>query len=214
METTVLGIAAQRSIANRIETRAMQTLMGMVTGMVADAELDNREIAFLNTWLAEHPETASQWPACVIASQVREVLADGVVTDDERSHLLSVLTEMSNTDFAATGSASSEPLRLPIDDACTVAWPNAGVVLTGAFLYGTRVQCQALTEALGAIPLETVTKKTGVLVIGTRVSPTWITESYGRKIMKAAEMQRDGFPIHIVSERYWFDYAKSIGKAA
>lgn len=213
MDTSNLSPSALASIANRIETKAMQTLMGMVTGIVADSHLHDREISLLSTWLAEHEETAAHWPGCAIASQVRAVLADGVVTEEERAHLLTVLTEMANTDFAATGSASAEPLQLPIDETRAVAWMNAGVVHTGAFLYGTRAQCERLTMALGGMPLDNVTKSTDVLVIGTRVSPAWVNESYGRKIMKAAEMRKIGHGIHIVSERYWFGHAQSLGKA-
>lgn len=204
------GPAARASIANRVETKAMQTLMGMVTGIVADAHLHDLEIALLSTWLAEHQEAAAQWPGCVIARQVREVLADGLVTDEERKHLLSVLGDLANTDFAATGSASSEPLNLPIDESREVKWMNAGVVHTGTFLYGTRAQCERLSMSLGAMPLDDVTRRTDVLVIGTRVSPSWRNESYGLKILKAAQLRESGHSIYIVSERYWFSKAQAL----
>jgi NAD-dependent DNA ligase len=213
-EISGLGRSAQVSIANRIETKAMQTLMGMVTGIVADAQLHDREIALLSTWLTEHRETAEQWPGCAIAAQVRAVLDDGMVTDAEREHLLGVLTELANTDFSATGSASSEPMKLPIDESQPVVWASAGVVHTGTFIYGTRAQCERLSEALGAKPLDNVSKATDVLVIGTRVSPAWVNESYGRKIMKAAEMRQAGHHVRIVSERYWFSSALASGVAS
>jgi NAD-dependent DNA ligase len=141
------------------------------------------------------------------------VLADGIVTEEERTHLLSVLTEMANADFAATGSASAEPMQLPVDESRAVNWNNAGVVHTGAFLFGTRAQCERLSMTLGAMPLDNVSKQTDVLVIGTRISPAWVNESYGRKIMKAAQLRKDGHPIHIVTEKFWFGHAQSIGKA-
>ena len=208
-DTPSLGVAAARAIANRVETKAMQTLMGMVTGIVADEQLHDREIMLLRTWLTANDATARQWPGCAIAAQIGHVLADGVITEDERTHLLGVLTEMANTDFSITGSVESQPLQLPIDDSTPVAWPGAGVVHTGTFLYGTRTQCERLTEALGARSVSSITRAVGVVVIGTRVTPSWVNESYGRKIMAAAELQRAGHAIRIVSERFWFAAAQA-----
>jgi NAD-dependent DNA ligase len=211
-DPAALGQAAQRALANRAETKAMQVLMGMVTGIVADAHLHDMEIQLLSTWLADRRATAEQWPGCVIAAQVRQVLADGMVTTDEREHLLGVLQELASTDFAATGSAEAEPLALPIDESRPVTWHDSSVVHTGVFMFGTRTQCEKLTEAMGAHPLANVTRSTDVLVIGTRVSPHWVNESYGRKIMQAAEMRASGHRIAIVSERYWFAAAKAAGR--
>lgn len=205
--------AAARAVANRIETKAMQTLMGMVTGVVADAHLHDKEILLLNTWLTEHAEMATQWPGCAIAHQIRSVLADGIITDDERTHLLSSLSELANSDFAATGSTQAEPIALPIDDQANVNMFNAGIVHTGTFMFGTRAQCERLSMAMGAMPLDTVSRRTDVVVIGTRVSPSWVNESYGRKILRAAELRDSGCPIRIISERFWFQHAQAAGKA-
>lgn len=205
-----MPFAASRAIDNRIQTKAMQTLMGMITAMVADRHLHDNEIMLLRTWLAQHAESAAAWPGCAIAAQVDHVLADGVITEGERAHLLNVLSEMANTDFSATGSAAAEPLQLPIDDSVAVNWVGAGVVHTGTFVFGTRSQCERLTAAMGGRALGNVTKASDVLVIGTRVSPGWVNESYGRKIMAAAELQRAGHGISIVSERYWFEAAQAL----
>lgn len=202
------------AVANRIQSKSMQTLMGMVTGIVADAHLHDREIQLLSTWLSENSAAANYWPGSVIAAQVRAVLADGMITEDERRHLLGVLTEMANSDFSATGSAQAEPLKLPIDDeAGPVAMMNAGVVHTGTFMYGTRAACERLSMAMGAMPLDNVSKSTDVLVIGTRVTPAWFNESYGRKILRGAELRQKGHAIRIISEAYWFETAKAMGKA-
>ena len=207
----LLPRSAQVAIATRVDAKAMQTLMGMVTGIVADEHLHDREVALLSTWLAEHQAAASQWPGCAIATQLRHVLADGVITDAERGHLLQVLTELANNDFAVSGSVESQPLRLPLDPDPQVTWGGAGVVHTGAFLYGTRAQCEKLTTALGGLPLDNVTRDADVLVIGTRVSPSWVTESYGRKIMKAVELRGKGHALCIVPESYWFAAAQAAG---
>lgn len=203
---------AMAAIANRVETKAMQTLMGMVTGIVSDEVLHDREIQLLSTWLLENQACAAQWPGSAIAAQVRAVLADGIVTEEERSHLLTVLRDLANSDFSASGSAVPEPIRLPVDDSAVVSMMNAGVVHTGTFLFGTRSACERLSMAMGGMPLDNVTKHTDVLVIGTRVTPAWVNESYGRKILRGAELREAGHPIRIISEAYWFRLAQDLGK--
>lgn len=197
-----------RMSANRLETKAIHTLMGIVTGIVADGEITAGEIRFLRAWLAEHDDTARAWPGCAIAQQLAYVLDDGVITTEERAHLLCALSELANSDFAATGSAQAEPLALPIDDSARVNMLNAGIVHTGVFMFGTRAACERFSLAMGAMPLDNVSRHTDVLVIGTRVTPTWASESYGRKIMKAANMRASGHHIRIISERFWFDHSK------
>ena len=49
-----------------------------------------------------------------------------------------------------------------------------------------------------------LTNQTNYLVIGSRSSPDWITENFGRKIQKAAEMASSGdFEIAIIREADW-----------
>jgi hypothetical protein len=49
-----------------------------------------------------------------------------------------------------------------------------------------------------------ITNNTNYLVIGTRTSPDWIAENFGRKIQKAAEMSSSGdYEIAIIREVDW-----------
>lgn len=147
----------------------------------------------------------------VIARKVEEIMADGVITEGERAYLLEVLSELASTDFALTGSSSPEVAALPINDVVTVSLRNAGVCHTGEFLFGTRAACERITLKAGGMPLDSVTRKTDILVIGTRVSPHWAHTSFGRKIQKAAELQESGHPIEIISERRWIDAIRPAG---
>jgi NAD-dependent DNA ligase len=197
--------AVQVAGTNRQTTRAMEHLMGMVTGMVADGELNEKEILLLSTWLREHSDLVRSWPAFVIARKVEAVLEDGVVTAAEQVHLLDVLKQLCSTDFALTGSASAEVAALPINDIVTVEIKNSSVCHSGEFMFGTRASCERVTLRGGGMPVDSVSKKTDYLVIGTRVSPSWAHTSYGRKIQKAAELQEDGHSIEIISERRWLE---------
>jgi NAD-dependent DNA ligase len=177
-------------------------LLGLVTGMVADDHLHDREIMFLNQWVMENPEAAVEWPGSALFYRVREALADGVITEPERAHLLRVLRELAVSDFSETGSAQPEPLSLPIQDV-PIDVSGQGVCHTGLFLFGTREHCEALTAKAGGLPLATVTKKVQYLVVGTNVSPDWAHTSYGRKIEQAVALQAKGHGISIVSEQRW-----------
>lgn len=193
--------AHERHRANK----ALEHLLGMIEGMIADMHLHEKEIALLNTWLSANPEAASAWPGSIIAQKIREVMADGVITNEERGHLLTVLSELIGTEFAETGSASAEVATLPIDDARTIEIRGANICLTGEFLYGTRAACESLTLKAGGMPLNAVTKKTDILVVGSRVATDWVHTTFGRKIQKAAEMKQQGHPIEIISEKRWLD---------
>jgi len=64
----------------RLLRRGTESLIGIASGMIADGELNNREIQFLSLWLSENQALATTWPGEVIYKRVREVLADGVIT--------------------------------------------------------------------------------------------------------------------------------------
>jgi NAD-dependent DNA ligase len=197
--------ALARAAATHRLNKAVEHMMGMVTGIIADQSLHDLEIKLLRTWLDENSIITRTWPGFVIARKIEEVMADGVISDAERTHLPKVLTELASADFALTGSSSPEVAALPINDVVTVILTNTGVCHTGEFLFGTRAACERLTLKAGGMPVDAVTRKTDFLVIGTRVSPNWAHTSFGRKIQKAAELQEAGHPIEIISERRWIE---------
>lgn len=199
-------------MAVRRMTRAMEMLLGLITGMVADDHLHDREVMFLNQWLMDNAEATAEWPGYVIFHKVRDVIQDGVITEDERAHLLQVLRELAVTDFAETGSAQPEVLQLPLQDV-PVVLQGRGVCHTGVFLYGTRPACEALTQNAGGLPMASVSKKVAYLVVGTNVSPDWAHTSYGRKIEQAMRLQEAGHNIAVVSEQRWIDAIRA-GEAA
>lgn len=198
---SVQNNAVRVAIDKHRTNRAIEHLLGLVTGMVADGELNDREIVMLNTWLSSHPEATADFPGNAVARAVRDVMADGVITEAERSHLLATLTSLASTDFSATGSVSPEVANLPIEDCVTIEFRNSMVCFTGEFLYGTRAACERLVLKLGAMCADNVSKRVDILVIGTRVSPDWAHTSFGRKIQRAVELQEEGHAIEIISER-------------
>ena len=70
----------QRNIAteSRLLKRSCESLIGICGGLIADGELNDREIIFLSTWLSENESMSQTWPGEVVFARVREVLADGI----------------------------------------------------------------------------------------------------------------------------------------
>lgn len=198
----------QASVINAHHTRkSVEVLLGIITGIVADDQVNDLEVKMLATWLAEHSEVTKTWPGSLVSRKVAEIMADGRITDAERSHLLDVLKELALNDFATTGSASPEVLSLPINDDVTITMTHAGVCHTGVFLYGPRAACERLTLSMGGMPLDSITKKTDILVVGSRVAPGWANTSFGRKLQRAVELQDQGCELEIISERRWLQLA-------
>lgn len=197
--------AIAQAMAHRQMTRAAQLLDGIVMGMLADGEINDQEVLMLSTWLTQNAEAASVWPGSAILQAVREVLADGVITAVEREHLLSQLKMITGSDFAETGTVTPDPVGIPYDENCAVTLRDAGVCMTGEFVFGTRSACERVSEKAGATLYSNVSKKVHFLVVGTRVSPNWISESYGRKIQAAMELRANGHHIAVIPEKRWVE---------
>lgn len=200
----VNDIGQKVAMDQRRQTKALNTLMGIVSGAICDDRLHDNEIIYLSTWINENEHVAYSYPGNIIFKKVREVLNDGVITQEERDHLLNELKILSGNDFSNTGSALPEYISTLFDKDPNIIIPGKYFVFTGDFLYGTRESCHRAIESRGGIFRTSVSKKTNYLVVGSRTSPDWITENFGRKIQKAAMMIESGdLQISIVSEADW-----------
>lgn len=192
------------SIDHKNSTKALLTLMGIVNGIVCDNQLHDNEIIFLSSWMSDNEVIARSYPANVIYRRVREVLQDGVITQDERDHLLNELKILTGNQFSNTGDVLPDHISSIFDDDPHVIIQGNVFVLTGEFIYGTREYCKRAIEKRGGITAASVTSKTNYLVVGSRSSTDWIAENFGRKIQKAAEMVQSGnFEISVIREADW-----------
>lgn len=198
------NIATDASTHQRLVTRSLNQLMGIVNGVVCDGQLHDSEVHFLSTWLEENGKLKTVHPASVIYRLIREALSDGVLTLEEKEHLLKSLSAISGNDFWKTGAALPEIIASVFDDDPTVVFTGNIFVMTGDFMFGTRAACHKATEHRGGQTKDAVTNKTNYLVVGAMASPTWLESNFGRKIQKAAEMAESGdFEIAIIRETDW-----------
>ena len=187
----------------RIKDRQITELIGMARGMIADGELHDKEVEYLEAWLAAS-EGAAQEPMVVdLLRRVTEVRADGVIEDDERQELFEALARLTGSEDFVPGEAlkaTTLPLCNPAPD---ISFAGRRFTFTGIFVYGQRKDCEEVViERGGACGV--VSMKTDFVVIGGYASDSWAQSSFGRKIEKAVEYRdRRGAKLHIISEAHW-----------
>lgn len=200
-----MDLAGQRSNFNAgmRKDRAVDQLIGICSGIVADGEINPAEVAFLRVWLSEHQEACRVFPGDLISRRLELILADGVVTSEERQDLLELLQQIAGHDFLETGSAAPEGPAIPADENPTIIIPGKSFCFTGKFAYGTRAKCEDAVLSRGGLPENSVTRALDYLVLGVGVSPDWRHETYGRKIERAMELRGEGRALQIVAEADW-----------
>ena len=85
--------APERNDADRLSE-----LRGLIQGVLADDEVNLREFAKLDIWLAENPSIADTWPANAIQERLRQISADDIVDPAELEALKFLLQDALQTD--------------------------------------------------------------------------------------------------------------------
>jgi NAD-dependent DNA ligase len=191
------------STAQRLLARSYESLLGICAGIMADGELNDKEISFLDVWLSENTHIARTWPGEVIYERVKSTLSDGRITAEEREHLAKTIHDLLGATYLETGAADGAATRLPVSQIDSITIQGKCFCFTGDFLFGTRTRCTRAVLDRGGTASETVNGEIDYLVIGTMASRAWAHTSYGRKIEAAVELQKQGVPLLIVSEEQW-----------
>ena len=198
---------ARRALTDqRLLKRSCESLLGISAGLLADGKLTDEEITFLDAWLAEHAEIENTWPGEVIAARIREVLKDGVITENERQYLKSTLEMLLGGTLQNTGATSGLSTKLPLDDVGAIVIKDRIFCFTGEFLYGTRSACEKAVISRGGDTASNVRKDLDYLVIGALASNAWAHTSFGRKIEQAMVYKTKGCFLFIVTEEQWVQY--------
>lgn len=205
MEESHARLVATESLVLR---RSCEALLGVSTGLLADGDLNDDEIAFLNSWLEDNQEIATTWPGKVVYARVRDVLADGVITEQERDHLRQTLEDLIRGTLEDTEASSDSDSSgvLPIDDIDGISIADSAFCFAGNFLYGPRVACERAVRERGGESFPDVGPDLDYLVIGTLASEQWAETRHGQKIEKALAQKEEGAQISIVSEEQWLRF--------
>lgn len=199
----MINIYQRQAAAFRNELRtSCAALMGIVQGLLADGHLNDQEIKFLREWLKGTEVVCAAWPGNVIYSQVEAILADGVISTEERDHLSETLRHLIGgrlDDVAEAGYVS----EMPFNQVESVDFVGRLFCFTGDFVFGPRNVCESAVERRGGAVTPSVTKKLHYLVVGGLGSPEWKHGSYGTKIEKAVQYRQSGLSLQIVHEDVW-----------
>lgn len=197
------NIFARRAAGFKNElNQSFGALIGICTGMLSDQKLTNEEIHFLRSWLDTHSAVAVTWPGTVIYARINSVLADGVITEEERGHLVDTLQQLIGGALEDLAD-STHVTQLALDQVAEIAFPGSTFCFTGDFVFAPRGTCIRETEYRGGISKTGVSKKLQYLVVGGLGSPEWKHGSFGTKIEAAMRLKSEGVSLLIVHEDTW-----------
>lgn len=190
------------------ELKAINTLFGLCMGVIADGQVNDSEILFLDTWLRDHEQYLESYPLNVVHNRIQRILNDGVISQSEREDLYQTLGQLLGGTPEETGAAGGLSTQLPVDSIDAIDFDGAVFCFTGKFIFGQRSECERAVIEKGAVVVKSITKKLDYLVIGDLASRDWIASSHGRKIEKALQYKEQGSPILILSERDWVGFVQ------
>lgn len=86
--------------------KAMHTLEGLIRGLTVDSRVTDRELSVLTGWLGEHAEFANRHPFNEVIPALREILADGIIDEEEKADILFLCSQFAtdNTYFCEVTS--------------------------------------------------------------------------------------------------------------
>lgn len=94
----------------RIE-KSLNSLLGLVEGMVIDGAINESEVSFLNLWLKEHSGVRLLHPYSELFPVVQAAIADGVITQDEREDIVWLCEKLRSTQFFDKTTADLQRLH-------------------------------------------------------------------------------------------------------
>lgn len=182
------------------EESQLTELLGLLCGIAADGILSDAEIEELRFWIRENANIIDVWPVYVIVQRINSMLADGLVTEEEREDLLLTIRRIINSRLEPEPGLLTGFLEDPLED---LPRASAKFCFAGEFVSGSRSALAAQARARGARVADTVDDKVDCLVIGSLAGRDWKHSGHGHDIERALRLKDEGCEIIIVSERTW-----------
>mgnify|MGYP001558669903 CR=1 FL=1 len=189
--------------AKRLTVRTIDELIGICKGIHSDGIVQEKEAHFLIQWLENNRQIIDVWPVNILARRIEKIVADNIITEEERRELFELLIEITGGEKIETNIASMSTL-LPLNDPQPeIIFKNKCFCFTGKFFYGPRHTCEAEVILRKGRVQPRPTQKTDYVVIGIVGSSDWLHSTHGTKIEYVVELKEKGFPISIISEEHW-----------
>ena len=175
------------------ETLAVQILNGILSGIIGDGEVSQKECQNLYKWIYEHSTFIERYPFGDVFKVLEPVIKKEVYTEVDSAKLLETFTQILNP-VQARFKKEEESLDVT----------NKIVCLSGNFSYGKKAEVTKLIQSRGGIVEDSVKKHTNILVIGTNESQSYAHGNYGTKVRKAMEYNKSESHIKIMKEADFF----------
>lgn len=182
--------------------QSLGELLSVARGLMADEELTNSEIRFLNDWLEERYTMTSSFPGNIIHQRIKDVLEDGVITEEERSHLVDTLNLLID-DRLEDLAEQVDLTELWFDEVGLIEFNKARFCLTGNFVFGPKDVCKTAIEQRGGIVKPSVGDEIQFLVVGGLGVDEWRTGGLGIEIERAMRLRATGKKVKIIPEDSW-----------
>ncbi|GIZ53914.1 BRCT domain-containing protein [Noviherbaspirillum aridicola] len=91
--------------------KSINSLLGIVEGISADARISVTEVGFLRAWVGEHLEVAGKHPFNELVPVVIRALEDGVLTEDEQQDIVWLCESLRSTQFFDLVTADMQRLH-------------------------------------------------------------------------------------------------------
>jgi hypothetical protein len=198
--------------------REMDELLGICRGVLADKFVVEAEAKYLQDWLERNQEIVPVWPARGLALRLSRILADGVVSDEEREELTLFIEKVTGEASVKLADANETLIRnatkasaLPIDDPPPeIVFEMKIFCFTGKLLSGTRAWCSGEVSKRGGLLCDTGAR-CDYLVVGVLGSRDWAHSSFGRKIEAAVKRKRTPTSgPKIVAEQHWIKHVNLV----
>ena len=170
-------------------TSDLQILQGICHGILADGEINDREIYDLQQWLNENEHLNTYYPYDEIRSLIVSILSDKKIDEEEKIILMAYFKQFVNVqNHEIKNMIEKKTLDVNIAGHCTsepdVSFANKTFCITGVLKRGNREALHRDIIKLGGFPTDSLTKKTDYLIVGDNGNPAWAFSCYGRKLKK------------------------------
>lgn len=182
--------------------RSSAALIGIAQGLICDNQLNDSEIGFLQKWLEANDVISTTFPGDVLYSRIKNAIADGVITNDERKYLIDTLQQLVGETLEELAD-NTHISSLAIDNVSEISFRGKRFVLTGDFVFGSEEKCTEFTSCFGGEVRKSISKKIDYLVVGGLGSKQWKHGSFGTKIEHAMQLKSRGNSILIIHEDCW-----------
>ncbi len=79
--------------------KSVNSLIGLIEGIIIDTRINHDEVRFLQMWLEEHRFRANKHPLNELFPVVEQALADGVLTQDEKDDIIWLCEKLTSVQY-------------------------------------------------------------------------------------------------------------------